>query len=82
LQPDYLAGDSTIGKTPRANACDFVLYFRLAFIFSKLRAIMVNGFARARVNHVLAAHMNPVLSRYLYKRPQIIPCGGVDAKPA
>jgi hypothetical protein len=46
-----------IGKSAAAraqNARCFALYFRLAFILSKQRAIMVNGF------HI--AHMNPVLS--------------------
>jgi len=81
LQPDYLAGNSTFGKTPRANACDFVLYFRLAFIFSKLRAIVVNGLCE-RVNRILAVRMNPVLSRYPLQATQIIPFGGVDAKSA
>jgi hypothetical protein len=49
-----------------ANARTFALYFRLAFILSKSRAIMVNGFR--------IAHMNPVLSGIAYNTKN--PVGG------
>ena len=45
-------------------------YFRLSFILSKCRAVMVNAFAIARITH-----MNPVLSGFRLQTTRN-PCWG------
>jgi hypothetical protein len=41
-------------RAQRAKMRAFARYFRLAFILSKQRAIMVNGFRFVRMNRVLS----------------------------
>jgi chemotaxis protein CheZ len=53
----------------RANTRAFALYFRLAFILSKQRAVMVNGYC--------IAHMNPVLSGDRLQTPEKFSLGAL-----
>src|SRR5690348_5762502 len=66
LRGDYHGKDSTDRKNARAHSAKtrgLALYFRLAFILSKQRAVMVNALHRMP--------MNPALSEYPLQTPQI-----------
>jgi hypothetical protein len=67
--PIILVKFPLIGKSaaaPRANMRAFALYFRLAFILSKQRAIMVNAFTLSR-----ARPMNFALSGLRLQQKEI-----------